>query len=318
MRPQGSRASAVCGWWNSSQRNNTAQAQHPKATARSTRAGLSQRDNRYQHLRDARAEGTNLPTPPVHVSELRPRLSTDPMNASDLPPPTAPSGSPVPARTSGLAVTSLVLGILGFLIVPAVAGLVCGIVAWIQINRSAGALKGRGVAIAGTVLSGVMLALAPIIAILVALLLPALAKAKSKAQEIHSLNNVKQLNLAIRLYSGDSGGVLPAATNWCEALRPYLGDSTSAFVNQGDRNRQGGNHSSYAYNISLAGKKIDDITPDTVTVFEVSPGGWNVSGGPDLLRQSFRPGRPIAIGFADGHAESVRSDARVETLHWEP
>lgn len=240
------------------------------------------------------------------------------MNAADLPPPTASSGSPVPPRTSGLAVTSLVLGILGFLIVPAVAGLVCGIVAWIQINRSAGALKGRGLAIAGTVLSGVMLALIPVIAILAAMLLPALASAKQKAQEIHSLNNVKQLNLALRLYSGDSGGVLPATTNWCEALRPYLGDHTTAFLNQGDRNRQGGTHSSYAYNAQIAGQKFDDLAPDTVTVFEVSPGGWNVSGGSDLLRQSFRPGRPVAIGFADGHAESVRSDARIETLHWEP
>lgn len=240
------------------------------------------------------------------------------MNAADLPPPTASSGSPVPPRTSGLAVTSLVLGILGFLIVPAVAGLVCGIVAWIQINRSAGALKGRGLAIAGTVLSGVMLALIPVIAILAAMLLPALASAKQKAQEIHSLNNVKQLNLALRLYSGDSGGVLPATTNWCEALRPYLGDHTTAFLNQGDRNRQGGTHSSYAYNAQIAGQKFDDLAPDTVTVFEVSPGGWNVSGGSDLLRQSFRPGRPVAIGFADGHAESVRSDARLETLHWEP
>src|SRR5688572_21417917 len=49
-----------------------------------------------------------------------------------------------------------------------------------------------------------------IIAILAALLLPALAKAKARSQRIACLNNLKQINLAVQLYAGDNQDVLPA------------------------------------------------------------------------------------------------------------
>ena len=49
-----------------------------------------------------------------------------------------------------------------------------------------------------------LLVVIAIIAILAALLLPALARAKQKALRIHCTNNIKQLTVAIYLYASDN------------------------------------------------------------------------------------------------------------------
>ena len=53
-----------------------------------------------------------------------------------------------------------------------------------------------------------LLVVIAIIAILAAMLLPALAKAKAKAKDAQCLNNLKQFTLAMNMYNLDAQGVL--------------------------------------------------------------------------------------------------------------
>ncbi|HTM20894.1 MAG TPA: DUF4190 domain-containing protein [Kofleriaceae bacterium] len=68
-----------------------------------------------------------------------------------------PYGYPPPARTNGYAIASMVLGIVWFYWITSILAVVFGHIAISQINRSRGALTGKGMAIAGLVLGYVWL-----------------------------------------------------------------------------------------------------------------------------------------------------------------
>src|SRR5437667_11301402 len=69
-----------------------------------------------------------------------------------------------------------------------------------------------------------------IIAILAAMLLPVLGKAKQKAQGIQCMNNHRQLLLAWRMYVDDSNDVLPFSQidkAWVTGFLDFSGDNRS-------------------------------------------------------------------------------------------
>jgi len=109
------------------------------------------------------------------------------------------------AKTCGLAIASLVLGILGFVSgLSAIPGLILGIMALSRINRSAGRLRGKGLATAGIVTSSVVFVMFFVIAVLAAMLMPALARARLEARKAASKNNLHQIGLGIAMYSADN------------------------------------------------------------------------------------------------------------------
>jgi prepilin-type N-terminal cleavage/methylation domain-containing protein len=55
-----------------------------------------------------------------------------------------------------------------------------------------------------------LLVVAAIIGILAALLLPVISAAKKRAQRTTCLNNLRQINLGVRLYSDDSSDASPS------------------------------------------------------------------------------------------------------------
>src|SRR5438477_5164970 len=76
-----------------------------------------------------------------------------------------------------------------------------------------------------------LLVVIAIIAILAGLLLPALAKAKTKAQGIMCMSNNKQLMLAWRLYSDDANDQLVGAANWTPRGETPSRDGNSSWFN---------------------------------------------------------------------------------------
>ena len=120
---------------------------------------------------------------------------------AEAPPPSTP-------RTSGLAVASLILGLLGGLVITALLGLIFGIIALLQIGGSRGRLRGQGIAIAGTIISGLALLRIPILA---ATVFPVFMRARSTAQKAVCLANVKNISHALQMYMADKSDRLPAA-----------------------------------------------------------------------------------------------------------
>ena len=155
---------------------------------------------------------------PEFADALAGQAAVSPVPVSQPPPPPISSVPAIhhAAATSGLAIASLILGILGFFScgITAVLGGVLGFVSLGQIRQSHGRLSGSGLATVGICVSGVVLLFAIVSLLLflpfgAAVTLPAASKARSRAESVQCSNNLRQIGLAMQAWQNEHGTLPP-------------------------------------------------------------------------------------------------------------
>jgi hypothetical protein len=127
---------------------------------------------------------------------------------------------------------------------------------------------------------------------------------------IQCMNNLHRLGNAMSMYAVENKGRFPLAVSWCDQLQPYIGTNKPFQCVLGDPSKR----CHYAFNAQLSGVERSKIKAPAQTVqFFETEGGWNVSGGPELLVKPGRHRKATALGFVDGHAE-VLVDSRLDAM----
>jgi hypothetical protein len=136
------------------------------------------------------------------------------------------TGNAPQPKTSGLAIWSLVLGILSlvcFSIFTAIPGVICGHLACSRIKRSAGALTGQGLAVAGLVTGYLGIAWAiVVIPMLAAIAIPNFVKARETSMANACINNQRQIDAAAMEFALEHGKTNGEAINFPHDLTPYI------------------------------------------------------------------------------------------------
>lgn len=107
-----------------------------------------------------------------------------------------------PAQTSGKAIVSLVFGLFIFFFPFSIVAIIFGHLSLSEIRKSAGRLKGDGMATAGLVMGYLGVAGVPIVLIIAAIAIPNLLRARMAANESSAVVSVRTINVAEINYSG--------------------------------------------------------------------------------------------------------------------
>jgi prepilin-type processing-associated H-X9-DG protein/predicted Zn finger-like uncharacterized protein len=227
-------------------------------------------------------------TPASPVSTVRHAQPTGSVTPPGMPPnyPQAQAQYSIPAgpqQSNGMAIASLICGLLGCTGIGGILAIIFGIVA---LNKTKDPrYGGRGMAIAGLVLGCFGL----IVPCMVSILLPSLNRARETANRVHCASNMRQIGQAMLLYANENKGAFPPNLDVLLKVQdidaktfncPSTGDTPAT----GPGNLNAGGHLSYVY----VGQKSTSNSPaEVIVLFEPVT---NHTDGANFL-------------FADGHVE---------------
>ena len=174
-----------------------------------------------------------------------------------------------------------------------------------------------------------LLVVIAIIALLAALLMPALSRSKVKAANAACLGNLRQLGIATRLYATDNEERLPRAEilptqpidpqnplpRICDVLARYVGKTTNTnsatvFKCPADKkSRFAAEGSSYEWNAELNGRPIDETRTDHA--FLLLERG-NPAAGITNFYLTLPPGTtPLLLDYDEFHPRSPKSGKNI-------
>jgi len=133
---------------------------------------------------------------------------------------------------------------------------------------------------------------------------------RERGVQIACMVHLRSLKVSFNLYADDFDGSLPSVESWCDALGKYM--LPEHLICPGSNAKEG--QSSYAMNEFLDGKKLAELPPDLVLLFESKP-GWNKTGGPEILTTGNHEGECCNVLFVDGHVEFIGAD-EISELKW--
>jgi hypothetical protein len=139
---------------------------------------------------------------------------------------------------------------------------------------------------------------------------PMMNEARDKAQQAACLSNVKQICLAMLMYTQDHDEVLPGQT-WADDLQPYIKNPQVMVCPSRPETKVG-----YAFNKALLKANLANIAApaETLMVFEVKGTGANPVGTADDVPPEGVHDGGICVGFADGHAKWIPVNEARELL----
>ena len=190
-----------------------------------------------------------------------------------------------------------------------------------------------------------LLVVIAIIAILAAILFPVFARAREKARQTSCLSNVKQLTLAVMMYTQDYDEAYPGyhftgsptdSDQWFEVIAPYV-NNDQIFICPSAKSRNPGYGWNYRF-ISYGTHSLTSVVGDPITLLGtiVYPAETVLMAdslnyyvrGPGTTDPNYWPAPRhnggANFGLADGHAKWYQSDFNWYTgysgagLYWRP